>query len=119
MAYQSAEALFSHCGGDGRVLVRITGTRARVREGGQNGDMTQRAKAGYCPRCTRHTHFASPSFYQAGGRPAHKAHGIQSRTEHGPWAVRYFAGAVYAHKSGYLPYEWGWAAHPLALKPPT
>ena len=101
----------------GRILVRLTGSCARAHKGSQQGDMTPRAKVGYCPCCAPPTHIAAPSRYQVGEYSAHKARGVQMRTDHGPRAVRYFAGAVYAHDSGYLPSAWDWAAQPLVLKP--
>ena len=114
MAYQSAEVHFDRLSGGGLFLVRLTGTWPRAHQGGQKRDMTQRAKAGYCPCCARPTHVAAPSRFQAGEHPGHKAHGIQLRREFGHWAVRYFAGAVYAHDSGCLSSTWDWAAQYLA-----
>ena len=46
MAYRSAEVPFDRYDGDGRILVRVTGSRARAHREGQKGDMTQRAKVG-------------------------------------------------------------------------
>ena len=66
MAHQSAEAPFERCAGEGRVLARIIGSRARADEGRQQSDMTQRAKVGYFPCCTRPTHVAAPSYYVVG-----------------------------------------------------
>ena len=79
--------------------------------------MTQRAKVGFCPCCASPTHFAAPSRYWVGEYSPRKAHGIQSRRERGPWAVRYFAGALYVRDSGYLPSAWDWAIQSLALNP--
>ena len=41
------------------------------------------------------------------------------RKDRGPWAVRYFAGAVYPRDSGYLPTARDSASRPLALEAPT
>ena len=74
MAYQPAEVFFGRFEGDGRSLARITGSRARAHQGGQNGDMIGRAKAGYCSCCTRPARIAAPPSYKAGeylGRETH------------------------------------------------
>ena len=117
MAYQSAEVHFDRLSGGGLFLVRLTGTWPRAHQGGQKRDMTQRAKAGYCPCCARPFHVAAPPRYEAGEISGHKAHGIQEREEHGSWAARFFTRAVYAHDFGHLPSTWRWAAQSLALKP--
>ena len=119
MAYQSAEMLFGRREEDGYISVRLQGACARAHQGGQKGDMTQRAKVGYCPCCTRPTHVAARSRYMAGEYSGHKAHGIQLWKEHGPWAVRYFAATVYTRGTGCLPSDWDWAAQYLTLEPPT
>ena len=76
--------------------------------------MTQRAKVGYFPCCARPAHVAAPSSYRARKYSGRKAHGVQLWEEHGRRAARFFAGAVYAHDSGYLSPEWDWAAQSLA-----
>ena len=119
MAYQPAEMLFGRREEGGYISVRLQGTCARAHQGGQKGDMTQRAKAGYRPCCTRPTHVAAPSRYMAGEYSGRKAHGIQLRKEHGPWAVCYFAATVYVRGNGCLPSDWDWAAQYLTLEPPT
>ena len=101
MAYQSAEVLFDRCEGDGHILVRLTGTCTRARQGGQ-GKLTKRAKVGNCSCCTRLTHVAAPPHYMAGQYSGHKAHGIHLWRDFGPWAVRFFAAAAYARDSGCL-----------------
>ena len=117
--YQSAEVLFDRCEGVGPVLARLLGTCARTRQGGQKGDMTQRAKVGYRPCCPRPNRVAVPPRYVAGKYSGHEAHGIRLRKEHGPWAVRYFAAAVYARDTGCVPFAWDWATQSMVLKPPT
>ena len=83
MAHQSAEVLFDRRYGDGRILVRHTGTCARAHRGRQ-AEMTQRAKVGHCSCCTRLTHVAVLPRYKAGEYSGHKAHEIQLRKEHRP-----------------------------------
>ena len=117
-AYQFLEVLFDRCGGDGHFLVRLTGACARTRQGGQ-GELTQRAKDGYCPCRTRPIHEAAPSRYTAGEFSGHKANGIQLRRDFGPWAVRFFAAVVCARGNDCLSSAWDWAAQSLALKPPA
>ena len=102
MAYQKAEALFGRCEGQGSILARLVGTCARAPRGSKKEDIAQRAKVGYCSSCTRLTHVALPSLYTAVAYSNHKAHGIQLWRGHGPWAVRFFAAALYSRDKGSL-----------------
>ena len=119
MAYQSAEVLFDRCEWVGHILVRLPGTCARARQGGRTGDMTQRATVGYLPFRARPTHVAAPPRYIAGEFSGHKARGIQTRRDHGSWAGRLSAAAVYARDNGCLPPAWDRAAQSPALESPA
>ena len=116
VAYQSAELLFDRREGNGRISVRLVGTRTWAHKARKEADITHRAKVGLRPCCTRPTHVAAPSRYLVGGRPSSRAEGISLLKEHGPWAVRRFAAFLYAYDSGYLPSAWDWAAQSFVVR---
>ena len=81
--------------------------------------MTQRAKVGYFPRCSRPTHIAAPSRYVVGEFSPRKARGVSLSMEHGPWAARFFTAPLYAQEWGCFPPTWDSAAQSLnATAPP-
>ena len=118
MAYQLAELPSGRCDGGGHIWARLIGTCTRAHKASRNGDIAQLAKVGFCPCCAGPTHIAAPSRYSVGEYPPNKARVVHLWKEHGPWAVRYFAGDLYAHDSGYLPPAWDWAAQSLAVRAP-
>ena len=118
IAYQSAELLFDRREGCGRILARSVGTCARAHKASKDVDITQRARASFCPCCAKPTHIAVPSRYAAGEFSLSKAWGNSSTKERGPWAVRFYAASLFAQGSGYLPAAWRWAAQYLVVSAP-
>ena len=66
IAYQSAELLFDRREGCGRILARLVGTCARAHKASKDVDITQRARAGFCPCCATLTHIDDPPWYKLG-----------------------------------------------------
>ena len=66
MACPSGELPLGQREGSGRILVRIEGACTREHKAGNNAEITQRAKVGRCPCCTRPTHIAVPLRYVVG-----------------------------------------------------
>ena len=116
MAYQSAELLSGRCEGDGNILARLVGARARAQKANNHVDVAQRAKVGFCLCCSKPTHVAAPVRRSVGEYSFYKARCMFLWKEDGSWAARCLAGALYARDSGYLPSTWYWAAQSLVIR---
>ena len=111
--------IFGHglpVGGHFIWTVRIGGTCLRAHRAGEEADITQRAKVGCFPRCTRPTHIAVPARYEVGEFPPQKGREISLRMEHGPLAARYYAARLYARHWGYRQTNWDWAAQSFNIR---
>ena len=99
MAYQAAEVVFGRCEGLGSLLARSAGTCARGLQGSKRDDIAR--------GCARPSHVAAPCRYVVGDFYGHKAHGIQSWQDHGPWAARCLAATLWAGQRGHFPFGIG------------
>ena len=65
--YQMGEVAFGMCGVDRHVLCTAVIQHSRAHgETGSKTMVTQRAKVGFCPRCSSATHIAAPGAYPLG-----------------------------------------------------
>ena len=117
MACRSAAIPFGLRESISSALVRFEVVCTRARLGGE-AKLAQRAKAGYCPRCTRPTHIGAPGRYAVGEFPKERARCLLLCTERSPRAARRFAARVYAQFWGYRAQNWYWAAQSLKMAAP-
>ena len=121
MGYQSWDVVFDHCEAWKWILVRLEGRLPKGRDSNVKGGICQKAKAGYCPCCTRATHVAIPQPYTLGAVDPLKQMGIRLWSAFGPWAARRLAAIDYSMK--YIncyppPPGWDWAAKALDIQAP-
>merc|ERR1712131_485369 len=116
--YQSGEVAFGQCGASGSILWRAVGPHSRGHSARGDGNITQRAKVGYCPGCSTVAHVAAPAAYDKGAFCPAKATALHLWQFYGPWGPRRLVALEYAKREKYLPRDFDWAASSVKFRFP-
>ena len=118
-SYMAPEVLLNVCEGNQYLLLRVEGYCTKGHESSTK-ELAQRAKVGLCPCCARATHVLVPPAYPVGKPDRKKRNAISLWQQHGPFATRNYAAAMYVNTNGTLPDSWDWVVskHLLTLPSP-